>query len=119
MSGSTIWYVQRLSALVNLIYVFWVGSFFILNEITFENWSFFSSTFLFKASTSLVIISIIIHSSIGLWTVGTDYLTPRTLGFVSNTFENYADSLRLMYQLLFITLSLTFTLITLYLIWWL
>ena len=119
MSGSTIWYVQRLSALVNLIYVFWVGSFFILNEITYENWSFFSSTFLFKASTSLVIISIIIHSSIGLWTVGTDYLTPRTLGFVSGNFGNYADLLRLMYQLLFITLSLTFTLTTLYMIWWL
>tara|TARA_B100000900_G_scaffold400072_1_gene403310 strand:+ start:786 stop:1142 length:357 start_codon:yes stop_codon:yes gene_type:complete len=118
MSGSTIWYVQRLSALVNLIYVLWVGSFF-LNEITFENWSLFSSTFLFKASTSLVIISIITHSSIGLWTVGTDYLTPRTLGFVSSIFVNYADSLRLMYQLLFITLSLTFTLTTLCMIWWL
>jgi len=118
MSGSTIWYIQRLSALVNLIYVFWVGSFFILNEITFEIWSIFSSTFFFKISTTLVIISIIIHSSIGLWTVGTDYLTPRTLGFISGSFGNYADSLRVMYQLLFITLSLTFTFITLYLIWW-
>jgi len=118
MSGASIWYLQRFSALLNLIYVLWLGSFFVFNEITFEVWSVFSSALMFKALTTLVIASIIIHSVVGLWTVGTDYLTPRTLGFVSGRLGGYANQFRVMYQLFFITLSVTLTLITLFLIWW-
>ena len=118
MSGASIWYLQRFSALLNLIYVLWLGSFFVFNEITFELWSVFSSALMFKTLTTLVIASIIIHSVIGLWTVGTDYLTPRTLGFISSSLGSYANHFRVMYQLLFVTLSVTLMLITSFLIWW-
>jgi len=90
----------------------------IFNEITFEVWSAFSSALMFKTLTTLVIASIIIHSVIGLWTVGTDYLTPRTLGFISSSLGSYANHFRVMYQLLFVTLSVTLMLITSFLIWW-
>ena len=118
MSGASIWYLQRFSALLNLIYVLWLGSFFVFNEITFEVWSVFSSALMFKTLTTLVIASIIIHSVIGLWTVGTDYLTPRTLGFISSRLGGYANHFRTMYQLFFVTLSVTLMLITSFLIWW-
>ena len=65
---------------------------------------------MFKTLTTLVIASIIVHSVIGLWTVGTDYLTPRTLGFISSRLGGYANHLRLMYQLFFVTLSVTLVL---------
>ena len=118
MSGASIWYLQRFSALLNLIYVLWLGSFFVFNEITFEVWSVFSSALVFKTLTTLVIASIIIHSVIGLWTVGSDYLIPRTLGFISSRLAGYANYFRVMYQLFFVTLSVTLMLITSFLIWW-
>ena len=118
MSGASIWYLQRFSALLNLIYVLWLGSFFVFNEITFEVWSVFSSAFIFKTLTTLVLASIIIHSIIGLWTIGTDYLTPRALGFISSRLGVYANHFKLMYQLFFVTLSVTLILITSFLIWW-
>ena len=48
------------------------------------------------------------HAFIGLWTVGTDYLTSRTLGFLSYRLANYADFIRNSYQILFVFLGLIF-----------
>ena len=118
MKGSTIWYLQRSSAIVNLIYIAYVFYFISSSDLTFEAWNnfFYSSIMIFL--TLCFVASVIIHSFIGLWTVGTDYLTPRTLGFISSRLGGYANHFRLMYQLFFVTLSVTLILITLFLIWW-
>lgn len=57
------------------------------------------------------------HAFIGLWTVGTDYLTSRTLGFLSYRLANYADLIRNSYQVLFVFLGLIFLIIVLIVIW--
>ena len=69
------WYLQRCSAiyfvsfLVYLEYIFWTSG------ITFQ---FLNSNNLFKALLSIFILLASVHAYIGLWTVGTDYLTKRT-----------------------------------------
>ena len=98
MKGSTIWYLQRTSAIINLIYIVYVFYFICSTELTFEAWSnfFYSSIMIFL--TLCFFASVIIHSFIGLWTVGTDYLTRRTIGFYDCGFTYHMDGAKNEYQ---------------------
>ena len=101
-SGRLTWYLQRYSAiyfisfLVYLEYTFWTSG------ITFQ---FLNSNNLFKASLSIFILLACVHAYIGLWTVGTDYLTKRTLGFISSGLGASANTLRKFYEYIFILLG--------------
>jgi succinate dehydrogenase / fumarate reductase membrane anchor subunit len=55
---------------------------------------------------SIFILLVCIHAFIGLWTVGTDYLTQRTLGFISNGLSKKADIIRKLYEVSFLLLGL-------------
>ena len=101
-SGRLTWYLQRYTALyfisflAYLEYVFWTSGF---------NFDFLASNSLFKVSLSIFILLICAHAYIGLWTVGTDYLTKRTLGFVSSGLGAVADIIRKIYEVIFILLG--------------
>ena len=101
-SGRLTWYLQRYTALyfisflAYLEYVFWTNGF---------NFDFLASNSLFKVSLSIFILLICAHAYIGLWTVGTDYLTKRTLGFVSSGLGAVADIIRKIYEVIFILLG--------------
>ena len=100
--GRLTWYIQRYTALyfisflAYLEYVFWTNGF---------NFDFLASNSLFKVSLSIFILLICAHAYIGLWTVGTDYLTKRTLGFVSSGLGAVADIIRKIYEVIFILLG--------------
>ena len=100
--GRLTWYIQRYTALyfisflAYLEYVFWTSGF---------NFDFLASNSLFKVSLSIFILLICAHAYIGLWTVGTDYLTKRTLGFVSSGLGAVADIIRKIYEVIFILLG--------------
>ena len=112
MKGSTIWYLQRTSALINLIYIVYVFYFICSTELTFEAWSnfFYSSIMIFL--TLCFFTSVIIHSFIGLWIVGTDYLTRRTIGFLSYRLSKYADTFRSIYTVVFSIFGLSYLIVS-------
>ena len=118
MKGSTIWYLQRWSAVFIFIYITLVTSFiFFTQPITFDVWNTFTQSLIFKLATSLTFLSILVHAYLGLWTIGTDYLTPRTLGFLSLNLSKIADSSRLIYNIIFSALGLFLYFYLLFLIW--
>ena len=117
MNGSIIWYLQRISSLFVLTYTIWLFSSFRSFDGTFLGWDLLTSSIVFRLFTTITIISILMHAFIGLWTVGTDYLTSRTLGFLSYRLANYADLIRNSYQILFVFLGLIFLIIVLIVRW--
>ncbi len=118
MKGSTIWYLQRCSSIFIFIYIIYVVVFIISSlPIVFNEWFLFKSSLLFKLSTTAAFLSILVHAYIGLWTIGTDYLTPRTLGFLNFTLSKIADTSRLLYNTLFTLLGLLLYFYLLFLVW--
>ena len=118
MKGSTLFYLVRLSALFVLGYSIWILSYILINEpIEYGAWISFTSRPLFQFSTTFAFLFMLIHAFIGLWTVGSDYFTPRTLGFINPTFTRYARVVRSAYTTLFVTLGLLIVTATLFIIW--
>ena len=54
MKGSTIWYLQRCSSILILLYVLYVVVFIISSPpILYSDWMVFVSSYIFKTTTSL------------------------------------------------------------------
>ena len=119
MKGSLIWYAQRYSSILILIYVAYVFYFlFSFNgQISYFDWTMFILSFEMRAFTSLISLLIILHSFIGLWTVGTDYLTKRTLGFLNKSVATNANIIRNVYYSLFVGFGVLYLMAILYIIW--
>ena len=118
MKGSLIWNTQRYSSIFILCYLIYIVSFFISeNNINFFTWSNFFLSFETRFITSITFILILVHSFIGLWTVGTDYLTKRTLGFLNKPLARYANIFRNKYSFAFSLLGVVYLLTILYIIW--
>ena len=118
MKGSFIWYTQRYTSLVILSYLIYILSFIFTNQdINFFSWSDFFLSFQVRFLSSIVFLVIVLHAFIGLWTVGTDYLTKRTLGFLNVSLSRRADILRYIYYLIFGLLGIVYLTAILYIIW--
>ena len=118
MKGSMIWNLQRYSSLIILCYLIYVAYFiFFTEDINFFSWSNFFLSFQARFITSIVFLMIITHAFIGLWTVGTDYLTTRTLGFLSKSIARRAGILRNLYFLTFVLTGVLYLISILYIIW--
>ena len=117
MKGSIIWFVQRYSSLAILAYFLYIVFYLVGASGSYYDWVSFIASIEMKAITSLISILIISHAFIGLWTVGTDYLTKRTLGFLSPALSKKAESIQFFYQLVFILCGLLYLVSILYIIW--
>ena len=118
MKGSLIWKIQRYSSLITLSYVIYLSYFFISSsDITFFSWTTFILSYQMRGLTTLVALILLVHAAIGLWTVGTDYLTTRTLGFLNNTLSNNATNIRYSYFFTIAFLLIFYLLGTLYIVW--
>ena len=118
MKGSFIWYTQRYTSLIILSYLIYIFSFIFNNQdINFFSWSDFFLSFQVRFLSSIVFLVIVLHAFIGLWTVGTDYLTKRTLGFLNVSLSRRADTLRYIYYLIFGLLGIVYLSAILYIIW--
>ena len=73
---------------------------------------------MFKASLSIFILLACAHAYVGLWAVGTDYLTKRTLGFISSGLSAYADVIRRIFEILFILLGVLIAILYISIIWY-
>ena len=118
MKGSFIWYTQRYTSLMVLSYLIYILSFIFTNQdINFFSWSDFFLSFQVRFLSSIVFLVIVLHAFIGLWTVGTDYLTKRTLGFLSLSLSRRADTLRHVYYFIFGLLGIVYLTAIFYIIW--
>ena len=118
MKGSFIWYTQRYTSLIILSYLIYIFSFILNNQdINFFSWSDFFLSFHVRFLSSILFLVIVLHAFIGLWTVGTDYLTKRTLGFLNVSLSRRADTLRHVYYLIFGLLGIVYLSAIFYIIW--
>lgn len=86
--------VQRVSAIVLLAYVLFLAGFFLTSDgVTYLEWrGLFAQTWMRYFSLA-ALIALIAHAWIGMWTIGTDYLTRKALG-------GAGVAVRLIYNLL-------------------
>jgi len=112
--GKLIWYLQRYSAIYFLLFLGYIGLIVFTDRFSFQ---FISESLTFKMSLSLFIILACLHAFAGLWTIGTDYLTKRTLGFISPLLSSHADFFRKSYEFFFIFLGLFLVIFYLLIIW--
>jgi succinate dehydrogenase / fumarate reductase membrane anchor subunit len=118
MTGSLLFYAQRFSAVFLLGYSVWLALFLFLNEpVEYDTWSLFAGQTIFLLLTSAAAFIIVVHSFIGLWTIGTDYFTARTLGFLSPAIGKYANLIRGTYSILFSLWGCLVMFIILFIIW--
>ena len=118
MMGSTLFYIQRFSALYLLGYSIWIMTYLIFNQpLEYTSWQIFTNQTEFLILTTLVAFISILHAFVGLWTVGTDYFTSRTLGFLNPILAMYAKFIRAAYTLLFCLIGILITFIILFTIW--
>ena len=113
-SGRLTWYLQRYSAIYFITFLVYLEYTFLTSGITFQ---FLNNSNLFKASLSIFILLACVHAYIGLWTVGTDYLTKRTLGFISSGMSTSANTLRKIYEYIFILLGVFIAALYILIIW--
>ena len=119
MKGSLIWNIQRYSSLVIFLYLLYVLNFILTSseDIGFFVWTKFFLSFETRIFTTLTCFLIVLHAYIGLWTVGTDYLTERTLGFLNKRLSKMAALINKFYLFTFITLGIMYLSGILYIIW--
>jgi succinate dehydrogenase / fumarate reductase membrane anchor subunit len=113
-SGKLYWYLQRYSALYFISFLLYLEYTFWTTGITFQ---FLTTNNLFKASLSIFILLACAHAYVGLWAVGTDYLTKRTLGFISSGLSAYADVIRRIFEILFTLLGVLIAILYISIIW--
>lgn len=75
-NGFSDWIVQRLTAIILLIYTpLIIGFFLFSSDISYESLNAFFEQLWVRIFTLLAIISISAHAWIGLWTISTDYMS--------------------------------------------
>ncbi len=104
-SGLSDWLIQRFSAVILAAYALCILGSLVMNpDMNYEQWrALFSGTGM-RLFSLIALASLCAHAWIGMWTIGTDYLTERFLG-------NGATLVRLIYQ------AACVLLIAVYLLW--
>ncbi len=90
-SGLSDWLVQRVSGVILLAWFLCVGA-TLLGGVDYAAWKAMFELTSMKIFTLLAILSLAAHAWIGMWAVGTDYLTERMMGGLGN-------ALRLAFQI--------------------
>lgn len=112
--GKLIWCLQRYSAIYFLLFLGYLVLIVLTDRFSFQ---FLTGSLTFKLLSSFFIILACMHAFAGLWTIGTDYLTKRTLGFVAPVLSTYANLLRKIFEFFFIFLGLFLVIYYLLIIW--
>ena len=104
-SGLSDWIIQRFSAVILAAYTFFILAVLVsMPELNYESWREVFSKNSVRLFSVISLLALCGHTWVGMWTVGTDYLTDRQLG-------GKGTSIRLIYQ------SFCVLLIAVYLLW--
>ena len=67
--------LQRVSAVVLAIYICFLFGFFVSHvHLTYERWHALFASVWMQVSTAVVLLLLMIHAWIGVWTICTDYI---------------------------------------------
>ncbi len=82
--GLTDWFMQRVSALVMIVYSIALMVFFFKHSsgLTFNDWHDLFAQLWMKVATLLMLSLLLYHAWVGMWTVFTDYVKPYVLRVV-------------------------------------
>ncbi|UDG79996.1 succinate dehydrogenase membrane anchor subunit [Candidatus Steffania adelgidicola] len=98
------WLLVRSSAILIFLYIMYLAGFILFSEsLTYELWRSFFSNSIMKVFTMLTLLSILVHTWIGMWQILTDYI--KTL------------SLRLLLQLAIATVLIAYLLYGTVIVW--
>ena len=79
-SGLSDWLIQRVTAIVMLVYVVFICFVLFCGDLDYSQWkSLFEQTWV-RVFSAAALLSIVMHAWIGLWCVSTDYIIERFLG---------------------------------------
>ncbi len=81
-SGSRDWILQRISAVVLAVYALVVVGFFLFNDVNYDTWHGFMMSLPMKLFSLVMILSLVFHAWVGMWTVFTDYVKSSGLRLV-------------------------------------
>lgn len=110
-SGLADWVVQRVSAVVLLAYTVFVVGFILLHpDMQFMDWQALFHKLWVKVFTLLALLSLCAHAWIGMWTIGTDYITARMMG-------SKGTILRALYQLVCLALIFVYFIWCIQILW--
>ena len=85
-SGVRDWLVQRVTALMIFFYVLGTTAYVGMHSpLTYEAWHALFACQKMKVVTTLVLLSVLWHAWIGLWTVFTDYVSHKGLRLLLTT----------------------------------
>ena len=80
-SGLSDWLIQRISAVILAIYaVGMIGWFLAKAPVDFATWQGLNNCLAMRIANTLVLLALIAHAWIGVWTILTDYVTSARLG---------------------------------------
>ena len=80
-SGLYDWLVQRVTAVVLLAFFVYLAGFLISHpNLNYHQWKALFDSTCMQVFTTMAILSLVLHSWIGLWGVSTDYMTTRLMG---------------------------------------
>lgn len=103
-SGVHDWRMQRLSALVLLVYLVFIGySVCTISEFNFTQWSAIFAPVWVQVFTFISVVAISVHAWAGLWIVSTDYFK--------------APAIRNIFQLVVFSICLGFIIWTAMIFW--
>ena len=110
-NGVTDWLIQRVSALILVLYTLCLLVFLALNpNLGYQTWVAFFDLPAMQVFTMLALISICAHAWIGMWAIGSDYLRPHLMGALANP-------LRFIYQIGCILVTIAYLLWGINIIW--
>ncbi len=85
-NGLKDWYLQRLSAIILVVYVFFILGYIIWHHpISYPVWYALFHHTISKMITIIALFALITHAWVGMWTVLTDYITGKNLRLILTT----------------------------------
>lgn len=118
--GTFLWYFQRFTAVIILIYVLFILFSYMVKPWGFDYniWHTDITSLPMKVFTTIFFISSIVHGIQGLRDVEDDYFTKRTLGFISEALGSWAQLFRIIFRffIALVVIVLTYILVFKYLL---
>ena len=111
VSGVIDWVIQRISSIVISSYAIWMLLWMCtVNQIDYHTWSALYSNVWMQVFSVITVLATCAHAWVGMWTIGSDYLTVRQFG-------EAASLVRTSYNIVCILFLLLYVFWVLYIMW--
>ena len=96
-SGAHDFILMRTSAVLLLVYIFYLIGYIAITDITYESWTYLFELTRTKVLTIFSLVALLVHAWIGLWQVLTDYVKN---GFIRGVLRFILTSMAFLYLIL-------------------